>query len=152
MKDLRDQLVWRAVGTHTAATTTPSDRPAEHRLKFEHKKWIHEGTFVGSDRVFLILEVKDEEAVVGDTGNQQLLGDIMEKKAPKTMKMNTMELLRLFSEEADEMDERLKASIVLQQPACVVGESEDEVFFYSVCRFLKDSIYSGATCLIKPSQ
>tara|TARA_B100001093_G_scaffold500596_1_gene551269 strand:- start:628 stop:1080 length:453 start_codon:yes stop_codon:yes gene_type:complete len=150
MKDLRDQLVWLPVGTHK--TTMLSDHPAEHRLKFEHKKWIHEGTFVGNKRVFLILEVKGEEAVIGDTENQQLLGAIMKTKTPKTMQINTMELLRLFSEEADELDERLKASIVLRQPTCALGESEAEIFFYSVCRFLKDSIYSEAACTNKPSQ
>ena len=119
--------------------------PFEWVESFPNKMYIHEQTIISSTYVFLILEVGQEECVVGTTEEETTLGQIINRKLPTLIEMNARELLRLFSvtEEEDEHDKKLRQSLVLKQPLEAEVNSDKEIFFYELCRYLNENIHNN---------
>lgn len=134
-----EELRWLPVATVLKDPTTPS----KHFLqKLSSKYLVHDNTVLRAQETYLIFQVGDEAAVVGDVGQETFLGEIFESKRPKKVDMSCSDLLRLFVDANDdetEADKTLKASIQLDLPK-KENEDEGEAFFRALCSHIKDRI------------
>jgi hypothetical protein len=131
----------------------PSDIPV-YRQRYKSKDWVHRKTIVKQANSLLILEVKDEECLVGLTGTARFLHQILDKDKPLCMSLK--ELFQLFEIEPSELkakdrvlQERLLKGFELL-PKADTADTEQEAFFRQACLYIKEHIYNHSSESSKP--
>ena len=136
-----DELSWQPAGTHKSDSTMPS----ETNLRFERlmaKAFVHNRTSIEAREGFLILQVGDEEAIVGPLSGEESLGEFFEKRGTKKVSVSCSELLRLF-EDDDPTDADKELLMGLRQKNGQRYSDEDKadegvVFFRDLCSHIND--------------
>jgi len=129
------ELRWRPVGTHRGSSTTPSE-PVVKQLKA--KAFVHKRTSLKDHKGFLILQVGEEEAIVGPVGDERSLGELFEKRRPKRVRLSCSDLLRLAEDDdPTEADKELVQGLKHASCASPAGD-EGEVFFRDLCSYIND--------------
>ena len=131
-----ESLRWQPAGAHKTVV------PKGERLRFERflkKRFIHDRATIEQEDCFLVLQVGDEEAIVGRVGKETSLGEVFEKRRPKKVRLSCSELIRIF-EDADDMtdgDRRLMRNLPTGVPS--TADDEGDVFFHDLCSYIRKS-------------
>lgn len=136
-----DELRWQPAGTTTQATIPSELGLPLGRQSLRSKLFIHERTAIKEKQCFLVLQVAEEEAILGPVGDERLLQELFEKRQPKTVRFSCADLLRLLQDEdPTEADKELVAKLKANQTKCRGGDEEDEGrdFFLDLCSYIKD--------------
>ena len=131
-----ETLRWQPAGAHKAIVAENERVCFERFLK---KRFVHERTTIEKEDCFLVLQVGDEEAIVGRVGKETSLGEVFEKKRPKKVRLSCSELIRIF-EDADDMtdgDRLLLKNLPTKAPS--TEDDEGEVFFHDLCSYIRKS-------------
>ena len=152
-KDI-DDLCWQPVGTLTPATIR-SKLPI-FLQSINSKLCVHERTRIKKDNCFLVIQVDEEEAVIGEVAQEHFLEEVFGKRKAKTFRLSCGDLIRMIEDEdPTEMDKLLLAEISKEGNNCVVDRQEDEgsSFFLDLCAYIKDrNLYRTEEGTDKPSQ
>ena len=153
-KDI-DDLCWQPVGTLTPATI-PSKLPL-FLQRISSKLCVHERTRIKQDNCFLVIQVDEEEAVIGEVGQENFLEEVFEKRKAKTFRLSCGDLIRMIEDEdPTEVDKLLLTEISKEGKNCVVDrqdEDEGSSFFLDLCAYIKDrNLYRTEEGTDKPSQ
>ena len=129
----------------------PSDMPV-CRQRYKSKDWVHRKTIVKQANTLLILEVKDEECLVGPTGTARFLHQILDKDKPLSMSLK--ELFQLFEMEPSELkakDRVLQERLLKGFELLPKADTEQGEFFRQACLYIKEHIYNHSSKSSKPS-
>jgi len=127
------------------------------RQRYKSKDWVHRKTIVKQANSLLILEVKDEECLVGPTGTARFLHQILDRDKPLSMSLK--ELFQLFEMEPSELkakdrvlQERLLRGFELLPKADTAdtADTEQGEFFRQACLYIKEHIYNHSSESSKP--
>ena len=130
-----DGLLWQPVAT--IAPTTPSDAFVQ---TLDSKLYVHAKTPLRAKDCFLVLQVGEEQAVVGPVASEACLEELFAGRRPTFVRLSCADILRLFDDSSDktEADKRLAKQLILQVP--VDASDDGRVFFHDLCRHISDSI------------
>lgn len=132
------ELRWLPAGTCKNDPTMPSDLVYQ---RLNAKAFVHKRTSIKAKEGFLILEVKDEEAIVGRIQGEKSLGELFEKRSPLSASLSCADLLRLYhDDDPTEADKALLRGLKTAQ-LTMEGESEKDeglVFFRDLCSYINE--------------
>lgn len=132
-----ESLRWQPAGAHKTIVPKCERLCLERFLK---KRFVHDRTIIEQKDCFLVLQVGDEEAIVGSVGKETSLGEVFEKRRPKKVRLSCSDLIRIF-EDADDMtdgDRRLIKNLPTEAPS-TSDNDEGEVFFHDLCSYIRKS-------------
>lgn len=131
-------LRWQPVGTCKSDPTMPSDVVIVYQ-KMMAKVFIHDCTALEATDGFLVLEVNDEEAIVGPLGGEKTLGDLLQRRRPVTVSLSCCDLLRLVEDnDPTEADKELIRSLNRIQTKKPNKGDEEAFFFRDLCCYIND--------------
>ena len=133
-----DELRWQPVGTCKNDPTMPSDTPIVSQ-KLLAKAFVHDCTALEAAEGFLVLEVGDEEAIVGPLRGEKTLGDLFKRRRPVVVSLSCCELLHLVEDEdPTEADKELIRSLKSVQAKDIKKGDEEAIFFRDLCSYIND--------------
>ena len=132
------ELRWLPAGTCKNNPTMPSDLVYQ---RLNAKAFVHKRTSIKAKEGFLILEVKEEEAIVGRLQGENSLGELFEKRRPLSASLSCADLLRLYHD--DDPTEADKA-LIRGLKTATIGSTEDSekdeavIFFRDLCSYINE--------------